>query len=70
MTKTADGFELKIGDFVWVKNSVQGWPPTRHQVGEIKSNKIIYKHLSGGGMLGAKLSFVFKLEDRAFWENN
>ena len=34
MTKTADGFELKIGDFVWVKNNVQGKPPTRHQVGD------------------------------------
>ena len=66
--KTADGFDANIGDFVWIKNSVEGRPPTKQQIGEILENRIIYSHPCEQGYEGAKISSVFKLKDRAYWK--
>ena len=66
--KTADGFDAEIGDFVWVKNSVEGRPPTRHQIGEILAHKIVYANPLDNEYVGAKKTVVFKLEDRAYWK--
>ena len=65
--KTKDDFDVDVGDFVWIRNSVEGRPPTRHKIGEILERKIIYDDPIDGEYEGAKKTSVFKLKDNAYW---
>jgi hypothetical protein len=66
---TVDGFLLNGGDTIWVRSSVEYDEPTKHIVGQILDNKLLYQDPEPDGYIGAKLTSVFHLKENAYWAN-
>jgi hypothetical protein len=65
---TQDGYPLSEGDEIWVCADVSGGEPTHHVVGELLENKLLYAEVTDEGMVGAKLSSVFRKKENAYWD--
>ncbi len=65
--KTADGFSMKVGDTVWVRNDKEGADPHQRVVGKITKHKINYA-VRKDGYDGANRRVVFHLKENAYWK--
>lgn len=65
---TADGYPIKVGDVVYIRNDVEYEEPYRETIGALCDNKILYKYPEDGNE-GAKIDMVFKLEEHAYWHS-
>jgi hypothetical protein len=70
MPKTADGYEIEVGDAIWVRSNIidHNLHPTYAVVGKIVSEyKVEYETPDTDGYVGVRAGASYHLKENAYW---